>query len=138
MTDGEPEIFTGVNGMTYIKSVRNEDEIEILKRQNESLSMLVGGVLKRVDKLESELAELQTVKKDLNKMKLDAIYQKNKTELEGKHYGGYIAVDLDEEKIIAIASTRVDVIENAKRKGDKEYFIRKVGKLPTLRPRKIK
>ncbi|MDO8728185.1 MAG: hypothetical protein Q7J35_19190 [Candidatus Methanoperedens sp.] len=65
--------------------------------------------------------------------KAKKIYDKNKNDWESKYYGKVIAIDLDAEKLIAVADSLFEVDKSVDRLcPDHKVLVRRVGDNPTV------
>jgi len=107
-----------------------EFSLERRAHKRRTLEEAEENIEKRVKNLEKEI---QNIKKHLiitqeQPLESDRIYEKFKEELEKKHYGKIVAIDLESENIVGIGNTILEAYEEARKKSKKSKFAyRKVG-----------
>lgn len=84
---------------------------------------------KRVKALETKIKELEKKDFEFQPTKADHIYERFKEDLEQKHFGKIIAIDVESEKILGIGDSVLGAYQDAIRKTEKRRFTyRKVGR----------
>ena len=87
----------------------------------------------RIDFLEKQLCNLREKIEDKKKLKkkktiADIIYDKNRAELESKHFGKIVAMESDSGKIVGLGNNMVEAYKNAREKSTKTAFVfKKIG-----------
>lgn len=72
-------------------------------------------------------------KKSEFEAKANKIYDANKKDWESKYYSKVIAIDLDEEKLIAVADSLLEVDKLVDRLSpNRRVFVRRVGEKPAV------
>lgn len=87
------------------------------------------------ERLEQQEEEIQKIKEIMQELLDrpqgiktigDRIYQKYRSTLVKEHKGEFVAIDIQEGNIVAIGKSPTEVIEKAKEKSDKRYYIRPI------------
>lgn len=84
---------------------------------------------KRVARLENTIEEMKRREGiPIFKSKAEAVYMRFKDQLEEKHFGKIVAIDLKSEQIVGIGSSIIEAYRNARKKSSKSRFsYRRVG-----------
>lgn len=101
-------------------------EMRLLKAQPDLGTL---SLEKRVKALETKIAELEKRDLTFHPTKADHIYQRFKEDLEQKHLGKIIAIDVEGEKILGIGDSVLEAYQDALQKTEKRQFTyRRVGR----------
>jgi len=130
------QISSLINAETTV-AISTEEYVS-LTQQNEQLKNVIIGFAKASADPYTEVSDLPTAItvlsekiniKDVVGGRGEQIYSTLKEELERKFQGQFAVIDIDKKKMVAVAHTPTHAMLEAKKLGEKNYFLRKIGEI---------